>query len=136
MPSTVTLPLTSVIKGVEVVPRRSGLNWGQRPGRASDQAYLSVPSEIQRLGFFPAPGVPFIIETDDGLKLKCVRSQSNGKAIESQENNALLGSYFRSRLGIGSGHIVTLDHLLHYGRTSVDIEKISEYWFKLDFSAH
>ena len=135
MKPSVTLPLTSVIKGVEIVPRRSGLNWGQRPGRASDQAYLPVPAEVQRQSFFPDPGVPFIIETDDGVKLKCVRSQTNGKAIESKDNNSLLGSYFRRRLGIGSGHIVTLDHLVHYGRRSVEIEKVSDFWFKLDFSA-
>jgi len=48
----VTLPLTTKRGGQIVVPQRSGLNWGQRPGRDPNQAYLSVPVEIQRSGFF------------------------------------------------------------------------------------
>ena len=48
----VTLPLITGKKEKQRVPYRSGLNWGQRPGRNENQAYLSVPSEIQKLNFF------------------------------------------------------------------------------------
>lgn len=130
----VTLPLTAKIKGVEVVPQRSGLNWGQRPGRDENQAYLAVPAYIQRSGFFPNRGEEFLVECDDGEILKCVRSQDNGKAIETSANNAILGIYFRRRLGIRPGHLVTIEHLFRYGRLSVDIYYKNDYRYLLDFS--
>jgi hypothetical protein len=130
----ITLPLTAKIKGVEIVPQRSGLNWGQRPGREPNQAYLSVPVDIQRSGFFPDRGEEFLIECDDGEVMKCVRAQQNGKAIETSGNNAILGLYFRKRLNVRSGYMVTIDHLYRYGRISVDFSYINEYKYFLDFS--
>lgn len=130
----VTLPLTTKKAGQLVVPQRSGLNWGQRYGRNADQAYLSVPSIIQRNGFFPDRGEPFIIECDDGFTMKCVRSQQNGKAIETPSDNSIIGVYFRQRLGIRSGYMVTINHLYTYGRTSVDIYLQNDYRYYLDFS--
>lgn len=130
----VTLPLTSKVKGVEMVPQRSGLNWGQRPGRDENQAYLSVPAYIQRSGFFPDRGEAFIVECDDEEVLKCVRSQDNGKAIETSGNNSILGIYFRKRLGVRPGYLVTIDHLYRYGRISVDVTYINDYKYYLDFS--
>ena len=52
-----TLPLTSGSKESLRVPDRSGLNWGQRPGRNENQAYLAVPSDIQKSNFFPEPKI-------------------------------------------------------------------------------
>lgn len=130
----VTLPLTTRKNGELVVPRRSGLNWGQRPGRDPNQAYLSVPVEIQRSGFFPERGEVFVIECDDGFKMKCVRAQANGKAIESPTDNSIIGTYFRNRLGLRPGHLVTIDYLLTYGRLSVDIHYRNDYSYFLDFS--
>ena len=37
------------------VAARSGLNWGQRPRRNPNQAYLRVPTSIAQTGFFPGP---------------------------------------------------------------------------------
>lgn len=130
----VTLPLTTKRAGQVIVPQRSGLNWGQRPGREPNQAYLSVPVDIQRSGFFPDRGEEFIVECDDGFTMKCVRSQDNGKAIESPTDNSIIGIYFRNRLGVRPGHMVTVDHLHAYGRTSVDIHYRNNHLFYLDFS--
>ena len=130
----VTLPLTTRKAGQIVVPQRSGLNWGQRPGREPNQAYLSVPVDIQRGGFFPDRGEVFIVECDDGFSMKCVRSQENGKAIETPTDNSIIGTYFRNRLGVRSGHMVTVDHLHLYGRTSVDIYYRNDHLYYLDFS--
>jgi hypothetical protein len=130
----VTLPLTSNIEGILQVPKVSGLNWGQRPGREQNQAYLSVPAYIQRSHFFPEPGIPFVIECDDGEVFHCIRAQANGKAIETPKNNALLGLYFRRRLGIMPGYMVNINHLYKYGRTSVDISLVDECKYFLDFS--
>ena len=133
-PKIVTLPLTSTKSGIEIVPQRSGLNWGQRPGRNQNQAYIAVPVDVQRSGFFPDRGEPFIIECDDGEKFKCVRSQASGKAIESTTDNSLIGLYFRKRLSVRPGHMITIDHLHKYGRVSVDVRIQNDYLFFLDFS--
>jgi len=130
----VTLPLTTKKKNKVLVPTSSGLNWGQRPRRNQDQAYLSVPVDAQRSNFFPKPGEKFLMRCDDGEEFNCSRAQANGKAIETPNNNAILGLYFRKRLGVRSGYLVTIDHLYNYGRISVDIyyKNINEYF--LDFS--
>jgi len=130
----VTLPLVSMVKGELCVPKASGLNWGQRPGREQNQAYLPVPAYIQRSNFFPQSGVPFIIECDDGKLFECVRAQANGKAIESKKNNSLLGVYFRHRLDVIPGYMVKIQHLINYGRTSVDVFMVNEHKYYLDFS--
>jgi len=130
----VTLPLTTTKAGLVLVPQRSGLNWGQRYGRQIDQAYLSVPADIQRAGFFPERGEPFAVECDDGFLMKCVRAQQNGKAIQTPSDNGIIGRYFRDRLGVRHGHMVTVDHLYAYGRLSVDVYFRDQYRYYLDFS--
>jgi hypothetical protein len=118
------------------VPFSSGLNWGQRYGRNKDQAYIAVPSVIQRSSFFPNEGVEFKIETDDGQIWRCARRQANGKAIHTVNDNSIIGAYFRNRLGLNSGEFIIIDHLLNYGRTTVDIYKKSERSYILDFDLY
>jgi hypothetical protein len=131
-----TLPLTTG-KGEKLrVPFSSGLNWGQRPGRDKNQAYLSVPASLQKSGFFPDVGVTFKVETDDGSVWQCARRQANGKAIHTIESNAIMGLYFRKRLGIQPKDFVVIAHLLNYGRSSVDFYKISERSYILDFNVY
>jgi hypothetical protein len=129
----VTLPLTCTRRGEEFVPLRSGLNWGQRPGRDKDQAYLSIPSEVRRCGFFPLIAEEFEIFCDDGEVLCCARAQQFGKALQTIKCNSILGKYFRKRLGLASGHFITIQHLFRYGRLSVDVSKENGKYF-LDFS--
>lgn len=128
-----TLSLVTTKHGKRVVPLKSGLNWGQRAGRNENQAYIAVPAYIQRSDFFPISGDEFVIEWDDGMKCTCVRAQQNGKAIQTPRDNAILGRYFRARLGVKLGFPVLIDHLLKYGRTEVDIFKIEEKLFFADF---
>lgn len=132
----VTLTFASKLKDELQVPKSSGLNWGQRPGREQNQAYLSVPAYIQRSSFFPIAGVMFEIKCDDGECFQCLRAQSNGKAIHTPANNSLLGLYFRRRLGVMPGYMVKIEHFINYGRSSVDIYKLSDYQFYLDFAVN
>ncbi|MDC0139979.1 NgoFVII family restriction endonuclease [Hyphomicrobiales bacterium] len=131
--NSIALPLTTGKKEKCRVPDRSGLNWGQRPGRNQDQAYLSVPIEIQRSNFFPSVGIEFVAVFDDGFKVECVRAQQNGKAIHSQKDNAIIGRYFRSRLGLSPGDLIIIEHLERYGRTTVDVSCESENIYFFDF---
>jgi hypothetical protein len=131
----ITIPLTYTRKNQILVPSRSGLNWGQRPGRNQNQAYLSIPVDVQKSGFFPDIGLKFDITCDDGYKLFCVRGQQNGKGLHSSPDNSILGMYFRKRLGLNSEQLIVVDHLYRYGRLSVDISKVENCAYFLDFSA-
>ncbi len=118
------------------LPQRSGLNWGQRPeeNRESNQAYIRLPVEIYRSGFFPSRGELFNVRTDDRHSFVCVRRQDNGKAIHTPSNNSIIGIYFRNRLGVPSGEPITLHDLLNYGRTDVTFYRINNQNYIMDFS--
>lgn len=116
------------------VPARSGLNWGQRPNRNPNEAYINIPMTTARSGIFPEVGEVFTIETDDQKQLICVRAQQGGKGLHTTLNNSLMGEYFRYRLGLRSGEFITAEHLLRYGRTDVDIYKIDTESYYMDFS--
>jgi hypothetical protein len=131
---SVTVSLLS--KKTGEVPKRGGLNWGQRPGRNHNQAYLQLPPEIYRSNFFPIAPQWFIVHTDDFKYFFCRRAEKdkNGQTIHTPENNSLLGEYFRYRLGLASGALVTRKHLEQYGRSDIVFTKISEDEFYMDFS--
>lgn len=145
--ATPTIPTLAGLETVRVslldfkhgnlVPTRSGLNWGQRPElrREPNQAYIHLPSSIYRTSFFPPKTVHFTVLTDDGKPLICTRAQEKyGKAIETPQNNSLIGEYFRNRLGVANGAPITLEDLQRYGRTDVDFYKIDEETYYMDFS--
>lgn len=118
------------------LPQRSGLNWGQRPElrRNPDQAYIKLPADVYNTDFFPAIGLHFMVQTDDGKMLTCSRAQQNGKAIHTPHNNSLIGQYFKNRLGLREGAVVKKEDLTAYGRTDVDFYKIEDETYYMDFS--
>lgn len=130
----VRIPLTIRKAGEVQVASTSGLNWGQRPGRNENQAYLPIPVEYQRSGFFPGIGVPFRVLCDDGQQLTLVQAQQNGKALHTPEDNSILGKYFRDRLGVPHGMPVGIHHLERYGRFALDISIDDSGNYLLDFS--
>lgn len=116
------------------LPAISGLNWGQRLSREPNQAYIKLPAEIYRSDFFPERKAKFTVITDDGKAFTCARAQDNGKAIHTPQNNSLFGVYFRERIGVAHGKIVTKRDLERYGRTHVDFYRLDEETFYMDFS--
>lgn len=64
----------------------------------------------------------------------CVLNNKNDKAITTPASNALLGEYFRNRLGLANGAYVTAADLRSYGRTDVTFIKIDEEHYYMDFS--
>lgn len=127
----VTLSLLQ--KGGDVASK-SGLNWGQRPGREPNQAYIPLPVRIARSGFFPLNKTHFMVMTDDHKCLILRVEQQNDKALATPLNNALLGEYFRNRLGLANGQFIRKEDLLRYGRTDIDFYKIDDETFYMDFS--
>lgn len=129
----VSLPLTSVQLNGEV-QNRAGLNWGQRDNRDRNQAYIPVPSKIAKSDFFPPTGQQFTVLTDDNMSFVCVIAQDGRKALHTTLDNAILGRYFRGRIGLNSGELVTRKHLELYGRFNVTIYKIDEETYHMDFA--
>jgi hypothetical protein len=112
---------------------KSGLNWGQREGRNKDQAYIPIPSEVSQSGFFPPRGVHFQVVTDDGEAFICSVAQAGGKALETPSDNAIIGRYFRKKLGLQPGIFITTAHLELFGSNQVRIYKDSDEFYRLSF---
>lgn len=126
----------SLLDRSDKIHRKSGLNWGQREGRNPNQAYIPVPAKIHRKypDFFPDKGKKFRLATDDGKLFTASIAQQGGKAIEIPEDNSSLGIYFRKRIGKKLGEFVEKEDLDQYGRTNVDIMRLNEQTFIMDFS--
>lgn len=116
--------------------RKSGLNWGQRPGREPNEAYIPVPSKVARSGFFPTDNEQFTVHTDDNHELILRVEQEKDKAITTPDNNSLLGEYFRNRLGLPNGAFVTRADLDMYGRTDVTFVDMQDGSYYMDFSVY
>jgi len=113
---------------------RSGLNWGQRPDRNPNQAYLSIRSDARKEGFLPEKTFTFTLITDDNETLDCTVAQEGRKAIHTTNDNSLLGKYFRNRINVELGSLVTKNDLIRYGRTDFLLKKLDDETFFLDFS--
>ena len=113
---------------------KSGLNWGQRPGRDPNEAYIPVPAKVARSGFFPTDNEQFTVLTDDDHELIMRVEQEKDKAITTPDNNSLLGEYFRNRLGLSNGALVTRADLDRYGRTDVTFVDMQDGSYYMDFS--
>lgn len=130
----------SLLSKTGEVGKRSGLNWGQRENREPNQAYIPLPAEISRTGFFPVKqpdetkAPHFTVITDDSKSLVLRVEQENNKAITTPENNSRIGEYFRNRLGLANGAPVTKEDLLRYGRTDVEFIKLDDEQYYMDFS--
>lgn len=129
----------SILSGVKriygEVASKDSLNWGQRPGREPNQACLNIRGDAKTDGFLPPKRFTFTLLTDDGITMDCKKQQGTaGKAISTTYNNSEIGIYFRNRLNVPSGALVTKEHLIKYGRTDFVLTKINDDTFALDFS--
>ncbi len=122
----------------------SCLNWGVRADgkprtsgsstRDPNQSYIGIGVDVQKSGFFPDIQHRFTVMTDDGKILTCVRAQANGKGIETPQDNAELGRYFRKRIGLPSGAYITNSDMKKYGRFDVVFYKQDDENYIMDFS--
>ena len=89
---------------------------------------------MKQEGFLPEKTFTFTLLTDDNETLDCTVQQDGRKASSTTNDNSLLGKYFRGRLGVESGSLVTKDDLIRYGRTDFSLRKLDDETFFLDFS--
>lgn len=113
-----------------------GLNWGQRIGREPNQAYLQLESAVYNSDFFPVKGTYFLVNTDDKETFVMNRAQKTdtGTAIQTPENNSIIGLYLRKRLGVADGKEISKDDILNYGRIEISFKKMDDRHFYLDYS--
>lgn len=128
-----SVTLSLLVRRTGDTPAKSGINWGQRHGRDSNQAYINIPVDISSSGFFPERQERFTVLTDDGYSFIMVRAQTSGKGLHTTQDNALLGKYLRTRMRLPDGEYVTRDHLVRYGRTDVTFTKIDDETYLMDF---
>jgi hypothetical protein len=134
----ILVPLYSL--RTDEVQESAGLNWGyrQQPGynRNLNEAYIQIGAQLGREDFFPPRPARFTVITDSGESFIAVRAQKSegGDAVETPENNALLGEYFRARMGLPDGEFITRELLENYGRTDIEFCKIDDDTFLMDFS--
>ena len=118
-------------------PNLHGLNWGNRKDgteRDKNEAYLQLTPEIYSTDYFPPKGKYFITETDDGETLILVRAQKPiGTALQTPENNAILGRYLRKRLGLEEDEEITAENVEAY-RTTISFYKKDDLHYFLDYS--
>ena len=137
---SINIPLT--IRGGETPPK-SGINWGhngrnglRQPTRTGNEAYLSISKQVHRENphFLPERREKLLVLTDDGEMFICKVAQEERKAIETYDNNSILGAYIRQRIGVASGAFVETRDLMRYGRDSVKLTKIHEGLYFLNFA--
>lgn len=118
-----------------------GLNWGDRVDsstgkeRDKNEAYLQLTPDVYKTDFFPPKGIYFIVNTDDNEELIFNRAQKEeGTALQTPENNTIIGLYLRRRLGLTKDSKITKESIEDYGRDYILIRKISNKHYFLDFS--
>jgi len=97
---------------------------------------ISLPENLWNSSFFPDHTWHFVILSDDNKVFFGTRENLAGKGIYSAQKNISFYEYFRNRLGLANGAIITKVDLIHYGRTDVTFYKIDEENYYMDFSVH
>ena len=133
----------------------AGLNWGHGKGNVAKDAACfvirsklikGVPHLFPNKGINPGKGLGHghknISHTaealwDDGTIMKLSfegRSKDHFKTITSFPKNNILGTYIRGRLGLNPFEKILDSHLNEYGRHHVEIKKLKEGQYEINFS--
>lgn len=156
--SVCNMPLYSVRENK--VPEKSGLNWGLANAHVSEgDAYIGLTTELindypslfppkQESSSIIIPGSrinrkndPVELIWDDGTVMEgllegnmVVNGITYPNKLCSFPKKNLLGKYLRNRLGVDIDHLITLDDLKKYGRTSIGVTLIGDGVYEMDFS--
>ena len=117
----------------------NGLNWGvgteKRPRKDKNASFLPT-RDSKRWEFFPPWEKKYFIIQDyhdkDDMFFGMIGG-TDGKNLSSGEDNQIFGAWFRKKLGLKYGEIITKSHLLNYGKTYVDFHKVDDETFLIEF---
>lgn len=161
--------IIGIVSSVGEVHPSAGLNWGFSNALPKpNDAYIPILKNtiLSFPDLFPPKGsqnMPIDVVWDDGVHMQMLLEGSQyigklvyPKQISSFDNNSILGTYLRERIGRKLGinlilpdiskrefineamnHIdkfITIEMLNLYGRTSISIKKIQDSTYFLDFS--
>ena len=133
---TIVLPLYSE-RGEKHVPERSGLNQWNAAGRARDydEVYIPIPRFIYNThpDFFPGRDQPFELKLPSGRILEAKVCQDGGKALMSNPNKDLGQWLLRDVMHLQPGELLTYTKLEHIGIDSVEITKINNGLYAINF---
>lgn len=126
------------------VPEKSGLNWGFADAHVSTaDAYIALRKGffLNFPSFFLPHGSIISVIWDDGFRMNCLlegTQRINGivepKQISTYDDKSELGIYLRGRIGVSHNHIITLDDLIDYGRTDIEVSLLDNGDYYFDFS--
>lgn len=126
------------------VPERSGLNWGFADAHVSTaDAYIALRTDffLNYPNFFPPHGSVINVIWDDGVRMTCLlegTQRINGnvepKQISTYDDKSELGIYLRDRIGVSCNYLITIEDLLNYGRTDIDVSLLDNGDYYFDFS--
>jgi len=133
---SVILPLFSD-RGVRNVPERSGLNQWNAGGRKRDnnEVYIPIPAWIHKKfpNFFPSRDDVFLLKLPNGNELSAKVCQDGSKALMSNPNLALGKWLLREVMNLKEKELLTYERLQVIGIDSVEVYKITDKVFKIDF---
>lgn len=133
---SVILPLFSD-RGGRNVPEKSGLNQWNAAGRPRDnnEIYIPIPAWIHKRfpGFFPSRDDVFTLILPNGNKLSAKLCQAGSKALMSNPNLELGKWLLREVMNLKEKELLTYEKLQVIGIDSVEVYKISEKEYEIDF---
>ena len=133
---SVILPLFSD-RGGRNVPKNSGLNQWHAAGRRRDynEVYISIPKWIHNEfpEFFPGRDEAFALKLPNVNELSAKVCQDNSKALMSNPNSALGEWLLREVMNLKEGELLTYEMLQIIGIDSVEVYKIDDKEYKIDF---
>lgn len=151
------MPYINLLDQSGQVPEKSGINWGLNTNELAGSVNTRVADAELRItaslvrdnpGLIPQkPGsskIPVVLKWDDGTDMNGSFEQSQydiivsgdiyPKALCSNNDKSILGSYLRHRLGVNLTRLITLTDLNNYGRTHIEITLQPDGSYYLDFS--
>ena len=147
------MPYINLLDEYGQVPEKSGINWGLNTkeltgGSANTRvadAELRITADLNRTGIIPqkigSDKIPVVLNWDDGQVMNGSFEQNikvDGdlypKALCSDSDKSILGSYLRHRLGVNLTKQITLADLKAYGRTNIEISIQPDGSYYLNFS--
>ena len=132
----VILPLFSD-RGGRNVPEKSGLNQWNAAGRPRDEneIYIPIPAWIHKSfpEFFPGRDESFVLILPNGNELSAKLCQQGSKALMSNPNLDLGKWLLREVMNLKERELLTYEKLQIIGIDSVEVYKISEKEYKIDF---
>lgn len=133
---SVILPLFSE-RGVRNVPKKSGLNQWNAGGRKRDanEVYIPIPIWIHNRfpNFFPSRDEVFKLQLPNGKSLVAKVCQDGSKALMSNPNLDLGKWLLRDVMNLKKWELLTFERLQIMGIDSVEIYKLGDRDFKIDF---